>query len=428
MLKRILLTLLISAVLPAAASAQIALVAYGNSPGSGPGQATNAINTTGATLLVAVCGSNATGSVSDSAGNTWNALPSASNSGYTTIYYAYSHSGGALATSTSHTFTCGLSDGSGGFMAFSGTLTTSAVLDVHSTNTTYTPGSITPTQAGDLVVLGASSNYDYAAGCGTVSGYTNKLNVTDDGSGDNNDMCGWYQIQTTATATNPTAVVTSDTSGTSVLAAFKSAGGGGTAHPETDSDTLTLADSIVKAMSRPRTMADSTTLADSAVGHAAHVRSLSEPLTLLDAVVGGKTKFVVDSESASVLDSLTARAYHSRSLSESLSAVDTLAAGAQHSKQVTDADASSFADSVVRALVRNAGAVEWEVISDSLLVTVTTGHHTVESLAFADTATASKAHSTGHTGAASEYASVADAVSVSVGRARKQNPAIWVFM
>ncbi len=133
-------------------------VAYpGTQGGSNPSVA---VNTTGATLLVAMlCGYNTATTISaDTGSNTWHyILPEGSGSqGNIQIGYVYGPT-----TSASHTFTVagGSSYPGAVIFAFSGTLTTSAVLGATSGNQTSSnpaaiqPGSISP-NVGDIVVTG----------------------------------------------------------------------------------------------------------------------------------------------------------------------------------------------------------------------------------------------------------------------------------
>lgn len=125
---------------------------------------TPAINTTGATLLVAVVtgfNTNA-GILTDSAGNTWTALAAAQNASLLTcrLYYCASPT-----TSASHTFTAsqGYSYLALSVYAFSGTDPTP--LDVSNGQahegvdlTSYDTGSVTPSQADSLIVAGIALN------------------------------------------------------------------------------------------------------------------------------------------------------------------------------------------------------------------------------------------------------------------------------
>jgi hypothetical protein len=143
----------------------IALVSSISANFTGTGPATSAaINTTGATLLVATVSQNTSGapqvSVTDSYGNTWTSLTrqwSASNSG-TCIYYAANPTVGA-----DHTFTIsGESSTLAQFAAFSG-VAAEGPFDVQNgavittSSTTIQPGSITPSQANSLIVTSVAS-------------------------------------------------------------------------------------------------------------------------------------------------------------------------------------------------------------------------------------------------------------------------------
>jgi hypothetical protein len=124
------------------------------------------INTTGASLLVAVIGGpNASGTISDSNSNTWNYLTTyktatSGSATYLRIAYAYNPTVGV-----GHYFTVGAVNTSAQIYAFSNMNTTSAVYDstagVQGTqaisSTSVQPGSITPTNAGELLIFGTAS-------------------------------------------------------------------------------------------------------------------------------------------------------------------------------------------------------------------------------------------------------------------------------
>ncbi len=195
-----------------------------------------AVNTTNATLLVAVFTDYTaySGTLSDSQGNTWNELTQYGTGGNPVyarcgIMYAYSKSGGALSTSTSHTFTLHPAAGEGyvsaNIYAFSGTLTTSAVYD----NTAGTVGSngpltspfqiasITPT-VGDIVIVGWSSNAPMTSGSVNDSFATALINT---GDGNQDETTGSsYLIVASGSAINPT-VTTNATNCCGTIACFK---------------------------------------------------------------------------------------------------------------------------------------------------------------------------------------------------------------
>ncbi|MGP8269123.1 MAG: hypothetical protein ACLQLH_03570 [Terracidiphilus sp.] len=227
---RKLFTALLLLALPVCALGQITQIAATSAYASSASSVTSpAINTTGATLIVVMCGGSAM--ASPSAGNsgtadTWNnvGVRGSSTTYYTDIFYAY-----APTTSSSQTFHC---SGSSGMLwiqvaVYSGTLTTSAVLQTStgqtaSGSTSTTPGSITPTQSGELFVS-AAVNKDTSLSC------TN-ANITGSLSDFGNSTCGLYTLATDAasyinsgtTAVNPTWTFTSSSgaSASSTMAAF----------------------------------------------------------------------------------------------------------------------------------------------------------------------------------------------------------------
>ena len=198
-----------------------AFVASGVTPASGSNAVT--LNTTGATLLVAVLSGN-TGTaptISDSVGgqsNAWNYLTTASQTDNckTRIAYAYAKTGGgALQVGASHVFTpAGSSspaDTAAVVYAFSGTATDASVLDQSNATSNATDntqgvkavqaGSITPTE-GALVIFGLGNNGTLFTISTPPSGFTGVLTQT---SGANFEIIGaCYQLNVPNSAINPT--------------------------------------------------------------------------------------------------------------------------------------------------------------------------------------------------------------------------------
>lgn len=196
----------------------IALVSSTAKQGARNGVTTDAINTTGANLIVIGIAwySVTSPSISDNQGNTWTALTTsnvASDVG-AKLYYCVNPT-----TNASHTFTLGPANVYGGLIvaAFSGVKTTSPFDQQNgatsSSASALSTGSVTPSEDNELVIF-----------IGGKGGNTTTVNATDVGS-----MIGsyagitsttyaagmGYEIQTTATARNPSL----SGSGTSVMAA-----------------------------------------------------------------------------------------------------------------------------------------------------------------------------------------------------------------
>jgi hypothetical protein len=183
------------------------------------------LNTTGATLLVAVLGAyNADPTISDSKGNTWNYLTSYQrvNGTYTRIAYAYA----SLSLGAGHTFTAGGTSAGGVVLAFSGTYTGGDPYDgqVNGATSTFAQGAITPS-AGDLVICGFMNNDNPAsativgAGADTAwSAMVTQFNPTYE-----TGAAAW--IQASGAALNPTmaAGAGSNNSGSATIAGFKHA-------------------------------------------------------------------------------------------------------------------------------------------------------------------------------------------------------------
>jgi hypothetical protein len=183
---------------------------------------TDAIDTTGANLLVAVYSNWATSAtITDSkSGNTWTNLTGYGSASRIRIAYCIPSDVG-----TGHTFTATNNFPSLAVFAFSGTH--SSPYDAESGNsassvTTIQPGSLTPAEDNSLVIAGASG-----AGGGTLAttGFTT-IGIAGDG-GKCVPTAAGYLIQTTKAASNPTWTPSeAGNSGACALVVFKAAGGG----------------------------------------------------------------------------------------------------------------------------------------------------------------------------------------------------------
>jgi hypothetical protein len=196
---------------------------------NGSADTTPAFDTTGATLIV--IGECRFSGVpppppTDSKGNTWHALvPSVKGPNNTSVQMFYAF---APATSASHTFTDPDTSYSAiAVLAFSGTRTDLNVYDQSTTaassSQTGQPGSLTPTQVGELAVTFACSGQT-AAPSGSINdgfdlvqyvyGNTNGSNAEDEGAA--------YYITPSVDPINPTWSLPGDTQGvTSAIATFR---------------------------------------------------------------------------------------------------------------------------------------------------------------------------------------------------------------
>ncbi len=200
---------------------QIAIPATANGTNSSP-----AVDTTGATLLVAFVDDETAGAAapSDNKSNTWSPLTSKTGQ-FTTgrLFYVANPVVGS-----GHVFsnTGGTNFGSAVFMAFSGTATTSPFDQESGAGTsgatTLQPGSITPSQANCVLVtgvgFGSTQTYSINSGFSTPL-QTNFAGGVGSGSGMS------YLVQTSASAVNPTWTPTSSTEMAAVMASFKAPGG-----------------------------------------------------------------------------------------------------------------------------------------------------------------------------------------------------------
>jgi hypothetical protein len=186
---------------------------------------TDAINTTGADLIVISVSRFNTPTVSDSAGNTWTALTEATLGGHPEVrlYYCLNPT-----TSATHTFTAAAANAFAGIsvQAWSGADSYNSQQSGTGTaaGTSLQPGSITPSADGCLIISG----FGYG-GTSTIS-INSGFNITNQLPLDSGNAYGTaiaYLDQTTAAAVNPTWSWTGSTSANAVMAVFAPAAGGG---------------------------------------------------------------------------------------------------------------------------------------------------------------------------------------------------------
>src|SRR5579862_234364 len=200
----------------------ITLLAHTFSGGPVNATTTSGIDTTGATLLVAigVGGDNPyAGTMSDSKGNTWIHASTPNNGGTCNLYYCNPTSVGS-----GHTFTITFNGGfpSIAVAAFSGVLPSSPLDQIHDatrSGTPNSPGSITPTQNNELVISGVMTN-----GGGTPSVSGGSLAVTDSQGlvGSTSYGVGLaYVVQTSAASVTPSWTSTGSTVVSTLVASFK---------------------------------------------------------------------------------------------------------------------------------------------------------------------------------------------------------------
>lgn len=194
----------------------IALVANTYSTGA----ASSAIDTTGATLLVAVCSGfiGSTPNLTDSKSNTWTGLTIRGGGSLVKIYYVANPTVG-----TNHTFDPSGTNPSCTVAAFSGVVTTSP-FDQENGNTgsggSVSTGSVTPSEDNELVIAGVTF---YPAGVVSINGgftITDQVNYVlgaEMGSG------LAYLIQTSVAAANPAWSHSGFTDAAVAIATFKAA-------------------------------------------------------------------------------------------------------------------------------------------------------------------------------------------------------------
>jgi len=185
---------------------------------------TAGITTTGADLLVVVVAYTTAGglpAVSDSKSNSWTGLTAQTSGAIgTQIFYSIPSSVGA-----SHTFTVATSGTNTiSAMAFSGANATQGTPQesgaATGSGTSLAPGSVTPSEDNELVILGvtmgAEEDDTFAIDSGfTVAEFNSFVSGTNYGSG------AGYKVQTTAAAVNPSASWTTAVLATARMATFK---------------------------------------------------------------------------------------------------------------------------------------------------------------------------------------------------------------
>lgn len=194
--------------------------------GQNPSDPSGNINTTGANFLffqVSIYDqiSATAPTPSDSKTNTWTLIKTVATGGNVTQYDYISW---AATTGTGHNFSCGCVASqfqSNQVMAFSGILATGNPLDQSSTQNngsgasaaSIQPGSITPLLANELVIT-TEGNFNNTGTNSTISvngSYTATQFINTGAFGVSIGGGLAYNIQTTATATNPTWTLTSTT-------------------------------------------------------------------------------------------------------------------------------------------------------------------------------------------------------------------------
>jgi len=201
----------------------IALVSSVRFPSTG-GTTSSAIDTTGANLLICLLSNMVGTTITDSKSNTWTALTLYSGTG-PDIKFLYAKN---ATTGTGHTFTTPNWD-QAVVAAFSGA-DTSAPFDQENGQNQgagiTTPGSITPTANGALVVAGiASINF---AGTATVDSSMSIIDQAASVGGNPEGSALAYIVQGTAGAIAPTWTLAAS-AGSANIASFLAATGGGAA-------------------------------------------------------------------------------------------------------------------------------------------------------------------------------------------------------
>lgn len=200
--------------------------------GTGSTVTSSAIDTTGATCIFIVqgwySGGSGISSFTDSNGNTWTARTTYSGGSFSAVRIMYCR---LPTVGSGHTFSQTSAAGYGSFcvLAMDDDLEASP-FDVENGGgaasvTTRQPGSVTPTQNGELCIVGST----FQPAGSTISidgGYS--IGVQETPQSGISFGCGvaWL-LQTTAAATNPTVTCSSSGDLAACIATFKVTGGGG---------------------------------------------------------------------------------------------------------------------------------------------------------------------------------------------------------
>ncbi len=197
-------------------SAPIALLTHTSKCGTINGVTSNAIDTTGATLLIVVegfYGLGTTPTISDSKSNSWTGLSVGNGSNNNSeIWYSIPTSVGS-----GHTFTV---SGTGAYpsvdaASFSGTKS-SSVFDVQSASGNNITGSITPTRDNSVLIAGGATSADYTS---VDSGFTLLDHIANSGGNCVGSALA-YLVETTATAKNVTFLHSVGAAESAVIASF----------------------------------------------------------------------------------------------------------------------------------------------------------------------------------------------------------------
>lgn len=190
---------------------------------------TSSIDTTGATLLVAVVSrANNSGTLTDNKSNTWTALTTRSAGGFSVFTTAYHCIGGTVGSGHTFTFTTSLQFPAICVLSFSGV----SAVDGGDTGsnelfpvTSIQPGSLTPSQDNCLLVTGFG--FDAAAGSTpSINGGFTLAEFQAFNPGFGTDTA--YLIQTSAAAANPTWSWTNSIDAAATMFTFRATAASGT--------------------------------------------------------------------------------------------------------------------------------------------------------------------------------------------------------
>lgn len=224
-MKKLIFTLTLLLTLTASYSeAAYSLIAHTVKEGNSVTVTTTAIDTTGATLIVIVAstGSNNLFLPTDTGTNRWIYI-SAANSVGSSVYYVINPT-----TSATHTFTLTASFPSLAILVFTGDgAGPEKVTNNTVTSTTTTPGSITPSKNGALLITG------FCAGSALTETINASFTISDQAGGTTGQrVAAGYLIQTTAGAANPTWTASGSATISSIMVSFplQTTGGGSSTH------------------------------------------------------------------------------------------------------------------------------------------------------------------------------------------------------
>lgn len=345
-----------------------------------------------------------TGTVTDSAGNTYTAGNSSSIGGYTSATY-WSIAIGSPITSVTYTS----ASSTGNFVMVWDITATGAITASDSGAQTYNSSTVTGANnattgtlsvtSGDGLILGGCANF--SSGTMTIgTGFTSDLSLN------SGQEIGEHRAVTVSAVASFTASTGGQVAGVGGIA-LQVSSGGGTVYNLSVSDSGSAADSLSNTLTAVNALTEAGTAAMTAAGALTANNALTESGTAADTVSGGLALAGSVSEAGSAADTVTGTPAYSNAVSESGSAADSLSNALSAANAV--AEAGTAADSLSTVLT----AVNSVSEAGSAADTVSPGNIYAQNVSEAGSAADSLANQLTAVGAVSEAGSAADAVDPS---------------